>query len=272
MAYKYRHKKGPKIDYKIVLVLLAVIIIAAIALNVRQPEEPPPFIEPYCGDGICQTTESCSSCQTDCGECPPPVTFKGELVIAVKDVQQKLAGGYTVTGLNLTIKSIQIHQTETNDTDENITASSWITVFNGTKRFDLVEYSEDVIALLGEKELEPGKYTQIRLYIAEADIKLYNSDMSIWNKSYEVKIPSKVLKLIHPFTIEENKTLVLTLDFDIVKSFCEGTLCRRPGSPNEWWVFKPTLKTDVGPLDDGILEETLEKGQRPENSVEIPEV
>lgn len=175
MGYKYRYKRSSKMDYRIVLILLAVIIIAAIVLNVRQPEEAPPSIKPYCGDGICQTIESCSTCQADCGECPPPITFKGELVIAVKDVMYKLTGGYTVTGLNLTIKSIQIHKTEINDTDENITATGWITIFNGTKTFDLVEYSEDVIALLGERELEPGKYTQIRLYIAEADVKLYNT-------------------------------------------------------------------------------------------------
>lgn len=271
MAYKYRDKKGTKIDYRIVLVLLAVIVIAAIALNARQPEETSPPIEPYCGDGVCQTTESCSSCQTDCGECPVPITFKGELVIAAKDVINKLTGGYSVTGLNLTVKSIQVHQSGTNDTDENITAAGWITVFNGTKTFDLVEYSEDVIALLGEKELDPGKYTQIRLYISEVDVKLYNFDMAIWNKTYDAKVPSKVLKLIHPFTIEENKTLVLTLDFDVFKSFCKGILCRRSGGPSDWWVFKPVLKTDVGPLHDGILEEILERGKRPENSVEIPE-
>lgn len=248
--------------------MLALFVIVVIVLNVRQPEEIPPSIKPYCGDGICQTTESCSICQTDCGECPPPITFKGELVIAVKDVTHKLTGGYIVTGLNLTIKSIQIHKTETNDTDENITAAEWITVFNGTKKFDLVDYSEDLIALLGEKELEPGMYTQIRLYISEVDVKIYNSIVYIWNKSYEAKVPSKVLKLIHPFTIEENKTIVLTLDFDIVKSFCEGTVCRRDGQ----WIFRPTLKTDVGPLKDGILEEILEKGRRPENSVVIPEI
>jgi len=32
--------------------------------------EPPP--PPYCGDGTCDPTESCSTCPEDCGECPPP--------------------------------------------------------------------------------------------------------------------------------------------------------------------------------------------------------
>lgn len=271
MAYRYRYKKRPKIDYRMVgfLIILVVLAVFIYSLNIRPVEEAP---TPYCGDGICQSTESCDSCPQDCKiECPKPegatTIFKGELVIAARDVQHKLAGGYIVTGLNLTIKSIQVHKTGTNDTDENITASGWITIFNGTKTFDLVEYSGDVIALLGEKELEPGKYTQIRLYIAEADVKIYSIIVSVFNKSYEAKVPSKVLKLIHPFTIEENKTLVLTLDFDVVKSFCEGTICRKDGQ----WIFRPTLQTNVGPLNDGILEGTLEKGKRPEKAVEIPE-
>jgi len=267
MAYKYRRKKGPKIDYRIAAFLILIVALSALLYNfqIKEPEEEAPT--PRCGDGVCQSTESCSTCPTDCGECQPTITFNGELVVAARDVQHKLTGGYTVTGLNLTIKSIQVHKTETNDTDENITAENWITVFNGTKTVDLVEYSWDVIALLGEKELEPGRYTQIRLYISEADVKVYNTIVYVWNKSYEAKVPSKVLKLIHPFTIEENKTLVLTLDFDVVNSLCEGTICRRGGQ----WTFRPTLKTDVGPWNDGVLEETLEKGQRPEKSVEIPE-
>jgi len=229
MAYKYRHKKGPKIDYRIIAFLIFIVVLGVLlsSFQIKEPEEEAPTL--YCGDDVCQSTESCSTCPTDCGECQPTITLNGELVVAARDVQHKLTGGYTVTGLNLTIKSIQIHKTETNDTDENITAENWITVFNGTKTFDLVEYSEDVIALLGEKELEPGKYTQIRLYISEADIKLYNTIVYVWNKTYEAKVPSKVLKLIHPFTIEENKTLVLTLDFDVFNSFCDGTVCRKGG-------------------------------------------
>lgn len=271
MAYKYRHKKGPKIDFKMIVFLLsiAILIVLLYSLGKREPVEVP---TPYCGDSVCQSTESCSTCPADCKiQCPkteePTITFKGELVIAARDVQYKLTGGYTVTGLNLTIKSIQIHETETNDTDENITAEGWITIFNGTKTFDLIDYSEDVIALLGEKELDPGRYTQIRLYISEADVKIYNINVDIYNKTYDAKVPSKVLKLIHPFTIEENKTLILTLDFDVVESFCDGPVCRQRGE----WVFRPTLKTDVGPFHDGILEERLEKGQRPEKAVEIPE-
>ncbi|MBU1198097.1 hypothetical protein KJ765_06345 [Candidatus Micrarchaeota archaeon] len=40
------------------------------------PEQPTPTPtitpEPYCGDGICQNSESCSTCKPDCGLCPKP--------------------------------------------------------------------------------------------------------------------------------------------------------------------------------------------------------
>src|SRR5271154_603463 len=39
------------------------------------PDLSPP---PYCGDGLCADTETCSSCPTDCGECPPPTPVCGD--------------------------------------------------------------------------------------------------------------------------------------------------------------------------------------------------
>ncbi len=36
--------------------------------------------EPYCGDGVCNNDETCSSCPEDCGECPPePYCGDGEI-------------------------------------------------------------------------------------------------------------------------------------------------------------------------------------------------
>jgi len=255
MAYKYRYKKPSKKNYKIVILLIVsiVLVATAIGLNIK-PEKPIPI--PYCGDRNCQPAENCSTCSRDCGECPiPPEISKGDLIVAVKDAKVKLFGGNELLQLNLTVKSIQIHKTGTNETDNNITAAGWITIFNGTKKFDLLNYTGDVTALIGESELETGKYTQIRLYISSAVAR-----MSMWIegipmvKNYDTKIPSNVLKLIHPFTVEANKTLVLTLDFDV-----ENSVSR----PEGIWTFKPTIKT--------ITEETLEKGQKPEKSVLIPE-
>ena len=257
MAYKYHYKKPSKakMNYKIVLGLIILISVAILTISLNINPNVPIVPTPVCGDGACQSTENCSTCPTDCGQCPitqPPAN--GNLIVAVKDDPVRLIGGNTILNLNLTIKSIQVHKVETNETDENITASDWITIFNGTKVFDLLKFT-DVTALIGEKELEPGKYTQIRLYISSAFVNV----SSVINgfpfiRNYEATIPSKVLKLIHPFTIESGKTLVLTLDFDVENSIT------RPGGT---WNFKPTIKT--------VGETTLEKNQMPENSIAIPE-
>lgn len=257
MAHKYRYKPKSKmkVNYKIIIPLIAlVLVVAAIGLNAKV--EVPSGATPYCGDGICQSAESCSTCAADCGTCPtPPVQLlKGNLIVAVKDAKVKLFGGNELLSLNLTVKSVQVHKTGTNDTDNNITAAGWITISNDTREFDLLNYTGDVTAILGEKELDAGRYTQIRLYISSAIARI-----SMWIsgttmiRNYNTTIPSNVLKLIHPFTVDANKTLVLTLDFDV-----ENSVSR----PEGIWTFKPTIKT--------ITEEILEKGQKPEKSVLIP--
>jgi hypothetical protein len=38
------------------------------------------YFAAYCGDGTCQANENCSTCPTDCGPCPPPVTICGNAV------------------------------------------------------------------------------------------------------------------------------------------------------------------------------------------------
>jgi predicted GH43/DUF377 family glycosyl hydrolase len=75
--------------------------------------------------------------------------------------------------------------------------------------------------------------------------------MGIYNKTYPLKVPSKELKLVHNFNIEQNKTSVLTLDFDLEQSLKKT---------DQGYILSPTVK---------ILEESLEPGQKPTNSEEI---
>jgi hypothetical protein len=44
------------------------------------PTYTPSYDFSYCGDGICQSTEGCFTCPSDCGECPAP-TLKYEVTI-----------------------------------------------------------------------------------------------------------------------------------------------------------------------------------------------
>lgn len=171
---------------------------------------------------------------------------KGSLIVAIKDISHKLSQIGTVYTLNLTINSVEVHFV---GASENAT-DQWIVLFSGTKTFDLLQYT-DVRAIIGEQELTTGKYTQIRLNLSDSTIKVYNPIMYIFNKTFPLKVPSKELKLIYNFNIEQNKTTVLTLDFDVEKSV-EKT--------DQGYILKPTVK---------ILEESLAKGRRPTNSTTV---
>lgn len=175
-----------------------------------------------------------------------PLPTKGSLIIAVKDVPRKLSQIGTVYALNLTINSIEAHFV---GTDENVTGQ-WIVLFSGEKTFDLLQYT-DVKAIISERELVTGKYTQIRLNLSDSTIKIYNLAMYIYNKTYPLKVPSKELKLMHNFNIESNKTKVLTLDFDVEQSLQKT---------DQGYTLRPTVK---------ILEESLPKGQKPTNSTTV---
>jgi hypothetical protein len=225
MKYKFQQKSTPK-SVQFLIVFLVAIVIVGFFLTQQYKIAPP----------ISPTT-------TTTTQTPPPVT-KGDLVIVVKDVPQKVQRLGTVTALELNITKIEVHMTGSNETNET---TGWITVFEGIKTLDLLQFT-DVVAIVGEKELEPGKYTQIRMILSDSSIKIYNADMSIFNKTFPLKVPSKELKLVHNFEVQKDKTLVLTLDFDVGQSL---------DKTSDGYLLKPTVK---------ILEEILDKGKKPQNS------
>lgn len=227
MPWKDYWRMYSGMDYKLILLILLSIVVLVSGfyyISIKEVVEEQPT-------NVTQPVEEIK---------PAPST--GTLIVLVKDRQYKLPGLGTVTALNLTIKTVEVHSAA-NET-------GWITVFNGTKSFDLLVYT-DVRAIIGEKELVSGKYTQIRLGMVDGSIKIYNIDMNVFNKTYTLLVPSKELKLNHPFTIEENKTLALVLDFDVEKSVTRT-------------ADGYTLKSVIG-----ILEEKLEKGEKPANSREV---
>jgi len=115
----------------------------------------------------------------------------------------------------------QTNETETNETN----SAGWITVFSGPKSIDLIAV-KGVKELLGEATLGSGKYTQIRLVVV-------NATVNINGTFYDVKVPSKAIKFIHPFNIETNKTTSLVFDFDADKSIKEA---------GDKYILRPVVK------------------------------
>ena len=191
-------------------------------------------------------------------EVTKPGISKGNLIVAVKDVKQKLTGTGLgdATELFITIKSVQVHTTTDALENMSVVASGWSTIFEGEKSFDLLHFTDNIL-LLAEKELEPGSYTQIRLYVSGANIKIDNPLFDIHNKTYPMHIPSNVLKIVRPFSVEPNKTTVLTLDFDVPKMV---------RFTSQGYTLGPSFKSITDEIK--VTEQMIENGKRPENAVE----
>ena len=155
----------------------------------------------------------------------PPVSTapvgQSTLIIAIKDAPKTTDIG-TINHLLINISEVSVHLASGNqtaiDTDEEMIAiesddtsiAGWTVVVNQSQMVDLIQLA-NVSQVLGQKTIDPGKYTQIRLKIDSGTITVNNSE-------YSLTIPSKVLKLNREFVLEPNETLNLTLDFNVEKS------------------------------------------------------
>ena len=137
---------------------------------------------------------------------------RGTLVLQITDAPPEL----DISKALITISSVEVH----------LIAVGWYTVFNESKTFDLISI-KDAKEFLGSVNLSAGHYSQIRLHISSALV-------TIDDVEYDLKIPSKTIKLISPFSIDANQTTTLTLDFDAQKSI--------HSAGQEKYIIRPTIK------------------------------
>ena len=151
----------------------------------------------------------------------------GSLVVLLTDAPPEL----NITEALVTISEVTVHQAGTNDTN-----GSWITIVNESQTFDLIQL-QNATDVLGGMTLTAGWYTQIRLYVE-------NALVTIDGVQYDLKIPSKNIKLISPFLVQDNQTLTLTLDFDVQKSIHQA-------GNSDKYIMKPTIKViqEGGPME-----------------------
>lgn len=132
---------------------------------------------------------------TETGDGDTPTTGYGTLVLNMTDA--KIEG---LKVLNVTVSGVEVHMADAAE-------DSWVTFSSEKKTFDLMQL-HGVSELIGEKELEEGQYTQIRLSVTKAELELEDG-----NKA-EVEVPSEKIKVVREFTIGDNQTTELTIDFD----------------------------------------------------------
>ena len=147
------------------------------------------------------------------------------------------------------ILEVQVHKAGTTDKDSKESGGAWLTVGSPNKIYNLLELVNGVMESLGTRDLEAGKYTQIRLIIGETlpedagnnilgfphEIPNYVIDNT--GNEIPLKIPSGFktgIKLVHSFQVESNSYTELILDFDAMRSIVE--------TGNGKLILKPTIK------------------------------
>lgn len=132
----------------------------------------------------------------------PSETGKGTLSVQLADAP----GAYEK--VNITFSEVAVNaQTDT-------TKSGWIVIKGEPQTFDLLTLSNGVTAALGQTQLDPGKYGQIRLKLSKAEV-------VAGGVTYPLEVPSgstSGLKLGGGFTIEDGITTELVVDFDATRS------------------------------------------------------
>ena len=155
----------------------------------------------------------------------------GTLEVRVTDAKNEPV----VTEINITFDNITVHRAgEDGDAD-----GEWIVVAQDlNKTVDLLQLS-GIGDLLGEDEIETGKYTQIRVGVVRVEIVVDGVTEEVTLEPAEdVVLPSGELKFIQNFEIEADETTVIIIDFDIS---ADKSVVFVGGK----WLFKPTIKLEV---------------------------
>lgn len=145
----------------------------------------------------------------------------------------------------ITVDEIQASMAPVDESEED---ADWITVATPAQTYNLLELVNGVTEHLGVTELDAGQYTQLRLIlghlpddgfnILDEPHPFANYFIDHLDQSNELKIPSGYesgFKIVGGFTIDEDETTDLILDFNVAKSLIQGGF-------SEKWILKPTVK------------------------------
>ena len=172
-------------------------------------------------------------CALVAGACAQPATtptttpapaLTGTLELLVTDAPPR----EEVSRIMVTVAEVRVHmaaaeQEQEQSNSDNQTqeqeqqqtqqgGGGWITInlsANATT-FDLL-LIEGIEQFLGTSEVEAGKYTQVRLVIKTVQVAFDGGSLQ------DATVPSKEIKIIHPFKIVGGETTTLVIDFDADK-------------------------------------------------------
>lgn len=136
----------------------------------------------------------------------------------------------------VTISKVEIRQAG----DSSLTGNPFIVLRNDTITFNLLELRNGVVEKLLDTEIPSGKYDLIRLYVAEAGLKIKDGE------THKVRIPGGSQTGIKIFVkpainVAGGLTSELLLDFDLSRSFQVIGSMNSPHGINGFH-FKPVIR------------------------------
>jgi len=177
-----------------------------------------------------------------------PESSTGTLTVFVTD-----APSYTVTSVVVHFSEVWVHKAPEGEDGEG--EGEWIQLNitggmleNGS--FDLAELrDEGETAELAAAELVAGKYTQLRVIMDEVEGVQVDYDENPNEEPINAKLPSGTLKFVRPFTVEQDGSTEIVLDFDLQESV---VFTGASQSNNVKVIVKPVVKLQVTlPEGDG---------------------
>lgn len=140
------------------------------------------------------------------------------------------------------IEEVRVHI----DSDADEDNGGWRTITDQPMQVDLLELTNGATEILGEEELEPGTYNQMRFILGD------QNELVIDGESYSLTTPSAQnsgLKLNINADIESNSTYTLLLDFDASRSVVQA------GNSGKY-LLKPVIRsvnlTEAGAISGEI--------------------
>lgn len=162
---------------------------------------------------------------------PPAAQQMGLLTVGLTDAP---ACGFDQ--VNVTVSKVRVHQSSTaSDTD-----AGWTDIALATPRkINLLNLTNGVLDRLGQTPLGVGRYTQVRLVLAEnSTLSPMANSVVVTGSSTEraIDTPSATqsgIKINHTFDVAADSTVDLALDFDA----CKSIVTRGNGS----YLLKPVV-------------------------------
>ena len=147
-----------------------------------------------------------------CAQPTPTQAVTGTLKVYVTDARSR----EEVTSIMVKVSEVQVHKAlaeqEQEQEQQQIQQGEgeWISVniTDDARTFDLLDI-EGIEQYLGQVEVEAVKYTQVRLVVDAVQVEFNDS-----GNLEDARIPSKELKIVHPFNIVKGETTALVIDFD----------------------------------------------------------